>query len=291
MRRPLLPALLLLGLPFATLANPLAPEVAGIRDALRGRDIDTALALSEKVVVQRAADPHAWYWAGNAYSNKALQASLLAKPKWAGRTREAWETAIRLEPRLFDAHFNLIQYYLVAPGVLGGGRGKADQRAAEIARLDPSMGKVAQGMLAQYDKDRARSELAFRDALTLDPANERALLALGSLLQAAERWEEAKALWRERLEQAADDPLAHYQLGRLAALRGEDLDAGLAHLDAFLAADVVPESLSVAAAHWRRGNVLEKLGRTDEARAAYRLALADPTVRESAQNDLDRLGG
>jgi tetratricopeptide (TPR) repeat protein len=283
----LLALLLSLGLPVA--ATPLAPEVAEIRSALRVNDLDAAIEASEAATEQRPDDALAWLWAGRAYGRQAMAASMLGKPRWAGRTREAWETAVKLDPNLVDARLDLMQYYLNAPGFLGGGRELADAEARTIAALNPSMGKLAQAFLAQVDDKAAEAEAGFREALVLDPANTRARMALSGMLQRAERWDESRVLWQERLDAAADDAMARYQLARWSALRGEQLEAGLAHVDAFIAANSIPEDLSLAAAHWRRGNLLEKLGRVDEARAAYQLAKDDASIGELVQADLKRI--
>lgn len=285
----LLALLLPLGLPAA--ASPLAPEVAEIRTALRANDLDAAIEASETATEQRPDDAMAWMWAGRAYGRQAQAASMLGKPRWAGRTREAWETAVKLDPSLIEARLDLMQYYLMAPGFLGGGRELADAEAATIASLNPSMGKLAQAYLAQVDKKNADAEAGFREALALDPANYRARMALSGMLQAAERWDDARQVWQERLDAAPDDALARYQFARWAALRGEHLDAALGHIDAFIAAGEIPENLSLTAAHWRRGNLLEKLGRVDEARAAYELAKDDASIGELVQADIKRLGG
>jgi hypothetical protein len=43
------------------------------------------------------------------------------------------------------------------------------------------------------------------------------------------------------------------------------------------------------AAHWRRGQLLDKLGRHEDAIAALELALAGKSVAKLAQADLDRI--
>jgi tetratricopeptide (TPR) repeat protein len=282
---------LLLSPGLSVVASPLAPEVAEIRSALRANDLDAAIEASETATEQRPDDALAWMWAGRAYGRQAMAASMLGKPRWAGRTRDAWETAVKLDPRLVEARLDLMQYYLNAPGFMGGGRDKANAEAAQIAGLNASMGKLANGFLAQLDKDNPGAEALFREAIALDPANYRARMALSGMLQRAERWDEALAVWTERLAAEPEDAMARYQFGRWAALRGEQLEAGLAHMEAFIAAGDIPEDVSLDAAHWRRGNLLEKLGRLDEARAAYERAKNDPNVGDMAKADLKRLAG
>lgn len=272
----------------ASLASLLPPAATEIREALRSDQLDRAVEISE-AATEGSSDARIWLWAGRAYGRQALEANVFTMAKWAGRTRTAWEKAVELDPELLDARFDLIQYYLQAPGIVGGGRDKAEAQVGEIARRDAGLGKLAQSWLAFADKDAARAEALQREAVQASPDNTRVLMALSGTLQRGEKWDEVEALWQARLDRAPQDPMARYQLGRLAALRGEKLEHGLAMLDAFIAGGEVPDELSIAAAHWRRGQLLEKLGRLDEARQAYTIGLTDASVKQLAEADLARL--
>ncbi len=272
-------------------AEPLPGPVAEVRSLLGSGRIDDAVEAGDRAIKSLSGDARAWFWSARAYAQQALQASILTKPKWAGRAREAYEKAVQIDPTLVDARFDLMQYYLAAPGFLGGGRDKADAQAAEITCLDPVLGKIAEGTLASADKRPDAAEAALREAVKLGPDNARAHMALAGMLQRQERWDDLRGLWQELLARQPEQALARYQLGRAAAITGQRLDEGLAHVDAFIAAGVVPADLSMPAAHWRRGQILDKLGRRDEAIAALKLAVADPQMQRQAQPDLDRIAG
>jgi len=274
---------------FAAAVTPLAEPVDAVRKLVRAGDTEAAVEAGDKAIETRADDAHAWLWAARAYGRQAQEASMLMKPKWAGRAREAWEKAIELDAGLIDARLDLIEYYLLAPGFLGGGRDKADAQAAAIANLDQAFGKLAAARLASADKDYPRAETLLREGLTIAPDNNRVRQALAGLLQTQTRWADVRALWNEVLQRRPDDAFALYQIGRAAALSGEDLDNGLASIDRFIANAVIPEDLSMGAAHWRRGQILAKLGRADEAIAAMQIATHDAAIRAQAEADLKKL--
>jgi tetratricopeptide (TPR) repeat protein len=267
----------------------LAAPVEQVRNQLRGGNVDAAIEAGELAVEALANDSQAWFWLGRAYAQQAMRASLLGKPRWAGKTHDAYLQAVTLDPANLDARFDLMQYYVMAPGFLGGDREKADAQAREVAERDVIMGKLATAMLAQTDKKADVAEAAYRDAVKLDPSHERARISLAMFLQRDERWDEIRGLWDESLLRNPDDALAHYQLGRMAAVSGKDLEAGLGHLDRFLALGETPEGMTVGAAYWRRGQVLEKLGRRDDAIAAYADAVGREPFLTSAKDDLERL--
>lgn len=281
--------LLLCAASFVSAATPLPHLVERVKALVRSGDSEAAAEAAQSAVEALPENALAWWWAGRAYGIRAMQASLLAKPRWAGRTREAFERAVALDPTHLDARLDLMGYYRIAPGMLGGGADKAAAQARDIAAIDASMGRFADAMLALDADDEAGADAALRDALELDGDNHRARTLVASRAAQRKDWPAVRAVWNQQLARGTHQAIAHYQLGRCAALSGEELAQGLAHLDRFVADGEVTEDLTVGAAHWRRGQILEKLGRTDEALAAWNLALADGQVRELAEADIARV--
>lgn len=269
---------------------PLPAAAIEVRDVMGGGDLDRAIELAEAWAEREPQNAQAFLWLGRVYGRQALEASVFTKLSWAGKCRDAWETAVKLDPANIDARFDLLSYYLQAPGVAGGGRDKAEATLPEIDAIHPSYGQLARGQMAAADQNLAAARSHFEAAVEADPASIRARTALANLHLREQRHADARAVWQQALQLKADDVYAVYQLGRLAAVTGEELEAGLQQLDQFLAVEDKPSDLSVEGAHWRRGQILAKLGRTDEARAALQLASAgDKQVAELAQADLKKL--
>jgi tetratricopeptide (TPR) repeat protein len=82
---------------------------------------------------------------------------------------------------------------------------------------------------------------------------------------------------------------AHYQIGRLGALTGRDLDAALASLRRYLREPSPTGAPSHASAHWRTGMIEERRGQVERARRAYRAALALDSTHAAARDALSRL--
>ena len=271
-------------------ANALAAPVLEVRSMLRDGKLESALEAADRAVAARPSDSQAWFWAARAYGVQAQQANLLTKAKWAGRARDAYLKAVELDAGFVKAHYDLMQYYLLAPGFLGGGRDKADAAAAIIAKLDLVWGKLAASSLALQDDKPELAERLLREAVEQAPDNERGYQALSARLQRQERWADARALWQALLARQPENSLAHYSIARNAVLAGDGYEEGLVHIDRFIALGVLPENLSMGGAHWRRGLLLEKLGRHQEAIDALQRAIADPLTEALARPDLDRLG-
>lgn len=287
---------LLLALALGSLASmpagalPRPPEVAQINAQLAAGELDAAIKQAEAWVEREPRSSVAHLWLGRVYGRQAIEASVFTKLSWAGKCREAWETAIKLDPANIDARFDLLGFYLAAPGIAGGGRDKAEATLPQIDALHASFGELARGQIAASGEDFAGALSHFEAAVAADPDSVRARTALASLHLREKRSSDARSVWSQLLERKPGDAYATYQLGRLSAVTGEELEAGLIQLDAFLAMPETPDDLSKPAAQWRRGQILAKLGRTEEARVALQLAMADAEVARFAKEDLDKLG-
>jgi tetratricopeptide (TPR) repeat protein len=269
---------------------PLPAAAIEVRQVMSGGDLDRSIELAEAWAGREPQNSQAFLWLGRVYGRQALEASMFTKLSWAGKCREAWENAVKLDGSNIDAHFDLLSYYLQAPGIAGGGRDKAEAALTAIDALHASYGELARGQIAASDKDLATAQRHFEAAVAADTSSIRARTALANLHLREQRNSDARAVWQQVLQADPANVYAIYQLGRLAALTGEELEQGLSQIDQFLAVADKPSDLSVEGAHWRRGQILAKLGRKDEARAALQLASAgDKQVAELAKADLQKL--
>ena len=110
-------------------AETLPAAIAEVRTQLGKQDLDAAIDAAELSQKAMPDDARTWFWSGRAYGMQAMQANILMKAKWAGRSLEAYEKAVVMDPALTEARYDLMQYYLFAPSMLGGGRDKAEAQA------------------------------------------------------------------------------------------------------------------------------------------------------------------
>lgn len=200
-----------------------------------------ALAHLEKAARIAPDDPRIQNALGDAFGLAAQKAGLLAKLGWARKCLSAYERAVQLAPREPAYRWSLVGYFCVAPRIAGGSGEKALVQAAEIGKLDPMGGRIA----------------------------------LATLYLSEQKPAAAFAQFDEVLRGNADDFLALYQVGRVAALSGQRLERGREALQRCLA--LVPPSgdgmPTLASAHHRLGNILEKMGDVAAARIQYATAL------------------
>ena len=102
------------------------------------------------------------HWLGRAYGRRAETGNPFSAPGLASKTRQMFEKAVELDPTDKDALGDLLDFYLDAPGFLGGGMHKAEMLAQMILKEDPAEGHYAQGIVADKKKEYDTAEEQFR---------------------------------------------------------------------------------------------------------------------------------
>lgn len=67
--------------------------------------------------------------------------------------RQAFETAIALDPNHIEARYALIELNLQLPAIVGGSIRQANKYASELQRISPVDGHLAKARIAEYGKD------------------------------------------------------------------------------------------------------------------------------------------
>ena len=292
-------------------------------------DLDSARALAEKAVALKSGDARYHRQLADVDGEMAENASLFAKGGWAKKFKAEAEQAAELDPQNLEARFDLLEYDLQAPRLMGGGKDKAAAMAGEIAKIDPAQGDLAQARVAQDAKDRGAEEswylkalAAKRDsydvltsvagfyerppqpqfdrarnyaeqAIKTDPGRAEAYSLLVSAYAIEGRWNEIEATLAQAASNVPDDLDPYYRAG-LAILNvdgpgGVTLSRAEGYFRKYLSADRVGGEPTLAQAHWRLGLVLEKEGRKPEAISELKAALQLNPNLNAARKDLRRL--
>ncbi|MGY8815763.1 MAG: tetratricopeptide repeat protein [Gammaproteobacteria bacterium] len=90
-------------------------------------DYYSAKDIFEKLVALEPKNSDLHHWLGKCYGRIAETASWIKAMSMAKKTRKAFEKAVALDEKNIDALEDLMQYYLEAPGFLGGSKKKANE--------------------------------------------------------------------------------------------------------------------------------------------------------------------
>src|SRR5450759_5214311 len=145
----------------------------------------------EKAVALAPGNSGCHLWLGRAYGRRAETSSMITAPGLANKARQFFEKAVQLNPDNLEAQSDLLEYYLEAPGFLGGGFDKASATAAQIARISPAEGHWAQARLAEKRKEFPSAEAQLRRAFEIAPHQIGRLIDLARLFTKQGRYQEA----------------------------------------------------------------------------------------------------
>ena len=244
------------------------------------QDFEKAAACFEKAVAldERNAEHH--YQLGVAYGRIALTAGRLRQVGLAAKVKRQGLKTIELDPRHIEARNGMIQFYMAAPGIMGGNKEKAREQAAEISRLDPYQGELSWALIASSERNNAELEKRYKAALALNPDGWQALQAYGSFCLRRNRPDEALTMLARLAAVRPDDPRSHESLGDALAAKGREAEA-LRSYDKALALrpDYDPVVFKLARFHERKG---------DTARAAELYARYLTLVRTGRRADQAR---
>jgi Flp pilus assembly protein TadD len=178
---------------------------------------------------------------GMVYGRRAETGSLLTAPGNARKAREYFEQAVALDPDNREAAANLFEYYLEAPGFLGGGIDKAETLAKHIAKLDMPAGLHA---LAQLEGKRKRYDAAeqqLRSAIALAPNEVGRQIDLAKFLADRGRVKESDQTFAEAARMAPDSPELMFARAETYIHQKRNLNEARQLLERYIASPLTPD--------------------------------------------------
>lgn len=183
-------------------------------------------------------------WLGRSYGRRAETASPFTAPKYASKAREYFEKAVALDPHNADALSDLFDYYLEAPGFMGGGYEKAERIAKQIATVDPAQGHVAEAELAERRKEFDTAEEQLRRAAQEAPRQVGRLLDLARYLAKRGQVAQSDAAFDRAEQLAPGSPRVAFARAQVYVQQRRNLDKARALLNRYLQSQLTPDDPS-----------------------------------------------
>jgi tetratricopeptide (TPR) repeat protein len=180
---------------------------------MRG-DFKKASESFELAVRLEPGDGDYYLWLGRAYGRRAETSSFFTAPGLASKARQSFEKAVELDPRAAEAVADLFEYYLEAPGVLGGGIEKARILAEKTKDLDPAEYHYRLAQIADKKKEYRDAEEQLRRAVDLGPRQVGRFLELARFLAKQGQYQESDAAFRQAEQIAPESPRVMFERAR-----------------------------------------------------------------------------
>jgi Flp pilus assembly protein TadD len=195
----------------------------------------------QKAVALSPNDSDYYLWLGRAFGRRAETSSFVTAPGFASKAREAFEKAVRLNPRNLEAVSDLFEYYLEAPGILGGGLDKAAALARTMAEQAPAEGAWAQARLAEKQKAFGTAEQQFRRASDLAPRQVGRVIDLAEFLAKVGRYQESDETFRRAESIAPGSPKLMFERASTYIHSGRNIETAKQLLKRYMDAALTPD--------------------------------------------------
>lgn len=208
----------------------------------------------------------------------------------ARKSREEFQSAVKLDSSSISARRDLMEYYLEAPWFLGGSKARAWGQAQAIASIDPTEGLLARAAYWQETDNAVRAAEAYRHILESKPDRVDAYFEAAEFYESNGKAEQLQAAVQAASSAGPGDPRLTYYRGVARVMEGRELPEAEHDLKSYLAqAPQRSDFPSYASAHDWLGAIYERLGKTQEAIRQYQTALHLNPENHEAQAALHRL--
>ncbi len=252
-------------------------------------DWDRGISACEKAVALAPNNSRYHMWLGRIYGEKADGSNFFSAASLAGKVRNEFEAAVRLDPNNVDARSDLGEFYLEAPGIVGGGRDKAEAQAQALAALDPAKAGYLKGRIAEKKKDLVTAEKEYRAAIEASRGSALTWFNLALFFRHQQRWNDMEDAIQHAVSAQVDRPEIIMESGEVLLRSGRNVQAAVQYLRRYLALNSKVEEAPAFKAHYLLGTALEKQGDKQGAAQEYRAALSLAKNFSRAQEALDRL--
>jgi tetratricopeptide (TPR) repeat protein len=151
---------------------------------------DAAIHECELAVATAPATSDNHLWLGRAYGLKARHAGPITAFQRARKVQSSFARAVELNGQSVAALNDLGEYYIDAPGIVGGGADKAVALAQRAMQANPAVAHRILALLAQSKGDYATAEKEFKSAVAVLRSPE-AWVDLARFYQVRSRYDEA----------------------------------------------------------------------------------------------------
>ena len=220
-----LPLTAIAALILTVLAPAQTPDAAALNqlsiERLQQKDAKGAVEYAEQATKADATKPEYFSQLGIALSQHMNEVNFMQKAMLASKLRKAFEKSVELDANHISGLIGLTRFYANAPEIAGGSLEKAAGFATRVQQLNPFLGEVELGRVAEKGENYADALTHYEAASKLKPDNAGIQYACGQQLVRLERKDEARARFAAALRlkpeyEAAKNSLAELDAGPAA---------------------------------------------------------------------------
>jgi len=251
-------------------------------------DWDKGISACEKAVALEPTNSLYHLWLGRIYGEKADNSNVFTAGSLAKKVHTEFETAVRLNPENVEARSDLSEFYVEAPGMMGGGTDKAEAQAQALEKLFPAKAHWIRARIAEKKKDYPTAEKEYHEAIQ-SRDNSGTWVDLASYYRHRDRLPEMEDAINHAVAGKIDPAEALMEAGETLVRTGRNLPKAVELLRRYLNSGHLVEEAPAFKAHYQLGTALEKQGDKKGAAQEYSAALSMAKNFSKAKEALDRV--
>ena len=249
---------------------------------------DSAVRMAEKAIALDPQNSTYHLWLGRAMGRKAEDSNPFTAFGLARKVKSEFERAVALDADNLPARADLCEFYLEAPGFLGGDKNKAKQQAEYVAKHDAALSSYMFARVAEKQGD-SGAETQYKKAIAASSAPAHYWVELAHFYRRAGRLGDMETALIQSVaaEQAGD--FTEYDAAALLLHAGRNYAGAAQWLRHYASREDTAEEGPAFRAHYLLGIVLEKQGKKNEASVEFQTALKLASQYRPAQDALARV--
>ena len=250
------------------------------------RKMDEAEDAIDEALELNAMDARFHFLRGQILGEIAANANIFKQGILATKVKNAFLRAVELDPTFVEAHIGLYNYYIMAPGIMGGSDEKALEQAGIVLKLNSYRGHILLANFHQRKNEIAEAEGEYKKAIDTEPKKTGGYKSLGYFYIGQKRYGEAIDQFKKYIEIDPANPDAQDSYGD-ALFSQEKYDEAIEKYNAALFLD-----RNFSSSIYQLGACYEKKGMNTKAIETYQWYLSvAPTGRyaESAKRKIKEL--
>lgn len=256
--------------------------------------LDEASKIAEQCINANPKNSECHESLGNVLGTKAMKAGAMSALGYIGKIKDSFKKAVELDPNNFSARSSLLQFYIQAPGFVGGSTSKAKELIVDTIKLSPAAGALLQANFDLADDNYQRAMTAALAVNTngneeLAKIQRNVLSNIGHVLINEKKYADAEKVFTETAQRFPDSAIGSFGLGKNLQEQGKQKEA-ISHFEKAIAID------ASAASFYRLAKAQQATGDKAKALANYEKSLGfrpelPKKMRSDAEDQIKSLKG
>ncbi len=247
------------------------------------RDLDGAEEHIEEAVDRDPNNADYQYLLGGVYGQIASSAGMFKQAFLAPKIKKAFARAVELNPEHVEARIGLAQYFLMAPGIMGGDEDEGFRHLDEVVKRNDKRGRAVKATMLERKNRLPEAEEQLKTLASTYPRDWAPQKSLGYFYLRRSRFDESVRFMERYVTLRPDTSDAFDSMGEVQLAAGRTDEAIITLKKGLAIEPTLGSSLFLL------GQAYEKKGMKEEAKGAYQKTVLHDRSEQRKKQAAERL--